>query len=103
MARDQSDPTPIEDRAELVAWFEKGCKPEADFRLGTEHEKFGFYTHDHAPVPYEGPRGIRAILEGLQARIGWEPIMDGEAIIGLADPLGGGAISLEPGGQFELS
>ena len=103
MARDQSDPTPIESRAELVAWFEKGCKPESDFRLGTEHEKFGFYAYDHAPVPYDGPRGIRAILEGLQARIGWEPIMDGEAIIGLADPLGGGAISLEPGGQFELS
>jgi glutamate--cysteine ligase len=103
MARDQSDPTPIEDRAELVEWFEKGLKPAQDFRLGTEHEKFGFYTHDHAPVPYGGPRGIQAILEGLQSRIGWEPIMDGEAVIGLSDPMGGGAISLEPGGQFELS
>ncbi|WP_460449213.1 glutamate--cysteine ligase [Alsobacter sp. SYSU BS001988] len=103
MARDQSDPTPIEDRAELVAWFEKGLKPASEFRLGTEHEKFGFYTHDHAPVPYAGPRGIRAILEGLQTRIGWEAIMDGVAIIGLSDPMGGGAISLEPGGQFELS
>ncbi|WP_406856579.1 glutamate--cysteine ligase [Alsobacter sp. KACC 23698] len=103
MARDQSDPTPIEDRAELVAWFEKGLKPASEFRLGTEHEKFGFYTHDHAPVPFAGPRGIRAILEGLQTRIGWEAIMDGEAIIGLSDPMGGGAISLEPGGQFELS
>ena len=103
MARDQSDPTPIESRDELVAWFEAGCKPAAEFRIGTEHEKFGFYEHDLAPVPYGGPRGIRALLEGLGARPGWAPIMDGEAIIGLFDPQGGGAISLEPGGQFELS
>ncbi|GGH11800.1 glutamate--cysteine ligase [Alsobacter metallidurans] len=103
MARDQSDPTPIESRAELVAWFEQGNKPASEFRLGTEHEKFGFYAHDHAPVPYAGARGVEAILKGLESRIGWEPILDGEAIIGLADPMGGGAISLEPGGQFELS
>lgn len=103
MARDQSDPTPIESRDELVAWFEAGCKPADQFRIGTEHEKFGFYEHDRAPVPYEGLRGIRAILEGLASRTGWEPINDGEAIIGLFDPHGGGAISLEPGGQFELS
>jgi glutamate--cysteine ligase len=103
MARDQSDPTPIESRDELVAWFEAGCKPADQFRIGTEHEKFGFFEHDHAPVPYEGLRGIKAILEGLASRTGWEPISDGDAIIGLFDPHGGGAISLEPGGQFELS
>jgi glutamate--cysteine ligase len=103
MARDQSDPTPIESRDELVAWFAQGEKPESEFRIGTEHEKFGFYEHDLAPVPYEGPRGIGALLRGLAARIGWEPIMDGPHIIGLFDPNGGGAISLEPGGQFELS
>ena len=49
------------------------------------------------------PRGIRALLEGMQHLLGWEPIMEGENIIGLADVTGGGAISLEPGGQFELS
>jgi glutamate--cysteine ligase len=54
-------------------------------------------------VPYRGPRGIRALLDGMQHLLGWEPIMEGENIIGLADVTGGGAISLEPGGQFELS
>lgn len=103
MARDVSDSTPLRSRDELVAWFEAGVKPESAFRLGTEHEKFPFYVHDNSPVPYAGPRGIEALLRGVQGRTGWEPIMDGEAIIGLFDPHGGGAISLEPGGQFELS
>jgi len=103
MARDQSDPTPIESRDELVAWFDKGPKPPAEFRIGTEHEKFGFYGADRSPVPYEGPRGIHAVLDGLAARTGWEPIIEGDRPIGLFDPNGMGAISLEPGGQFELS
>src|SRR5213075_2151503 len=54
-------------------------------------------------VPYEGPRGIGALLTGMQHLLGWEPIMDRGNIIGLYDVTGGGAISLEPGGQFELS
>jgi glutamate--cysteine ligase len=61
---------------------------------------------DLAPVPYQGrdgQGGIRALLEGMQQASGWEPIHDGEALIGLFDEAGGGAISLEPGGQFELS
>ncbi len=103
MARDQSDPTPIASKAELIAWIAAGEKPEAAFRLGTEHEKFPFYSADLSPVPYEGPRGIRALLEGMQGLLGWEPIMEGDHPIGLADVTGGGAISLEPGGQFELS
>src|SRR5882757_4292501 len=103
MARDQVDMTPIESRDELVAWFEQGCKPKSKFRVGTEHEKFAFTTDFHAPVPYEGRRSIRSLLVGMQHLLGWEPIMDGPNIIGLADVTGGGAISLEPGGQFELS
>ena len=103
MARDQVDMTPINSRDELVAWFEAGCKPKAEFRVGTEHEKFAFTLQGHDPVPYGGPRGIRALLEGMQHLLGWEPIMEGDNIIGLADVTGGGAISLEPGGQFELS
>jgi glutamate--cysteine ligase len=103
MARDQVDMTPITSRDELVAWFEAGCKPKRAFRVGTEHEKFPFTVNGHAPVPYGGPRGIRALLDGMQHLLGWEPIMEGENIIGLADVTGGGAISLEPGGQFELS
>ncbi len=103
MARDTVDLTPIESRDELVAWIEKGVKPKERFRVGTEHEKFGFYRKDNTPVPYEGPRGIRAILAGMEGLLGWEPILDDGNIIGLADVTGGGAISLEPGGQFELS
>ncbi len=103
MARDQIDMTPIESRDALVAWIEQGVKPREKFRIGTEHEKLPFTQADLQPVPYEGRRGIRALLEGMQLLLGWEPIMEGENIIGLADVTGGGAISLEPGGQFELS
>jgi glutamate--cysteine ligase len=103
MARDQIDMTPIESRDELVAWFEAGNKPKDQFRVGTEHEKFPFTVDGHRPVPYAGPRGIRALLEGMHNLLGWEPIMEGDNIIGMFDVTGGGAISLEPGGQFELS
>ena len=106
MARDVSDQTPIESRDALVGWIAAGEKPESAFRLGTEHEKFPFYRADLAPVPYEGRAGqggIHALLEGMRLKTGWEPIEDAGAIIGLFDPAGGGAISLEPGGQFELS
>jgi glutamate--cysteine ligase len=103
MARDQIDMTPIETRDELVAWIAAGEKPRSQFRVGTEHEKIPFRVNDRAPVPYDGRRGIRALLEGMQLLLGWEPIMEGTTIIGLADVTGGGAISLEPGGQFELS
>jgi glutamate--cysteine ligase len=103
MARDQIDMTPIESRDELVAWFEQGVKPKAQFRVGTEHEKFAFTLGTHRPVPYEGAHGIRALLEGMQLLLGWEPIMEAGNIIGMFDVTGGGAISLEPGGQFELS
>src|SRR6201985_2258697 len=103
MARDQVDMTPINSRDELVAWFEGGCKPKSEFRVGTEHEKLVFTIDGHRPVPYAGPKGIRALRDGRQHLLGWEPIMEGDNIIGLADVTGGGAISLEPGGQFELS
>jgi len=103
MARDQIDMTPIETRDELVAWLEAGCKPKQQWRVGTEHEKFAFTVNEHKPVPYAGARSIRALLEGMEKLLGWEPIMEGDNIIGMFDVTGGGAISLEPGGQFELS
>src|SRR3984957_16759551 len=103
MARAQIDMTPIQTRAKLAAWFAAGAKPREKFRVGTEHEKFAFTLARHEPVPYEGPRSIRALLEGMQLLLGWEPIMEGPNIIGLSDVTGGGAISLEPGGPFELS
>ena len=103
MARDQIDMTPLQSRDELVAWLEAGVKPVSEFRIGTEHEKTPFTLSGHQPVPYEGARGIGALLEGMQLLLGWEPIMERGNIIGLYDVTGGGAISLEPGGQFELS
>src|SRR5262245_8181621 len=103
MARDQLDMTPIETRDELVAWLAAGAKPKADFRIGTEHEKFPFRLADHAPVPYDGKRGIRALLDGMRMLLGWEPIVEAGEIIGLTSVIGTAAITLEPGGQFELS
>jgi glutamate--cysteine ligase len=106
MARDVTDSTPISSRDELVGWLEAGCKGDAPLKLGTEHEKFPFYVDDLAPVPYEGRTGrggIGALLEGVRETTGWAPIMDGGSLIGLFDEAAGGAISLEPGGQFELS
>src|SRR2546428_6371048 len=103
MARDQIDMTPLQSRDELVTWFEAGIKQPSEFRIGTEHEKTPFTLEGRQPVPYQGARGIGALLEGMQLLLGWEPIMEHGNIIGLYDVTGGGAISLEPGGQFELS
>ena len=96
---------PVASRDELVAWIAAGSKSAEQWRIGTEHEKFVFNTADLSPVPYAGASGIRALMEGLMARFGWVAIMEGEHIIGLKRPKGEGseAISLEPGGQFELS
>lgn len=95
----------ISSRDDLVAWIAAGEKPKADWRIGTEHEKFVFRTGSLTPVPYIGDAGIRALMEALIARYGWVPIHEGEYIIALKRPDGerGGTISLEPGGQLELS
>ena len=100
-APSHSGGAPITDKRQLVEYLAEGCKPEAQWRIGTEHEKFVFRREDLRPVPYEGENGIRALLEGLR-RFGWQPVLDGDNIVGLSDD-SGGAISLEPGGQFELS
>ncbi len=99
-APSQSGGAPITDKRQLVDYLAAGCKPVAEWRIGTEHEKFVFARADLRPVPYEGEAGIRALLEGLR-RFGWEPVLDGDNLVGLS--AGGAAISLEPGGQFELS
>ena len=103
MARDTTDSTLVTSKDELIDDLDDGSKPEDTFRIGTEHEKFVFYSADDTPVPYFGDAGIKTILDTMQARTGWEPIIDAGNIIGLAGPEGMGAISLEPGGQFELS
>jgi glutamate--cysteine ligase len=103
--QDGAPSPPITSRDQLVEWFAVGSKPKDAWRIGTEHEKIAFRTDDLRPVPYDGPRGIRAIMEELIARYGWEPIHEGDTIIALKRPDGEPAatVSLEPGGQFELS
>ncbi|MCS6762267.1 MAG: glutamate--cysteine ligase [Candidatus Devosia symbiotica] len=93
----------IESRADLIEAMARGCKPESEWRIGTEHEKHVFHTNPLRPVAYEGPDGIRALLEGIQAETGWHPFFDGDNVIGLRNDEVAGGISLEPGGQFELS
>ncbi|MBD3765116.1 MAG: glutamate--cysteine ligase [Rhodobacterales bacterium] len=101
MSIPQSGGGPIEDFAQLAGYMASGCKPQADWRIGTEHEKFGWLTDTRDPLPYDGPRSIRAIFDGLIARFGWQPMFEGPAMIGLSRA--GATISLEPGGQLELS
>jgi len=103
MARDVSDTQIVETRAELAHWFEAGCKPASEYRVGAEHEKVPFFKRGLAPVPYEGAAGVGALLRGMQAKLGWSAIEDNGHVIGLFDEVGKGAISLEPGGQYELS
>ena len=103
MSIPQSGGGPITDQSQLAGYLEAGCKPKDDWRIGTEHEKFPFFVESNGPVPYEGQSSIRALLEGMREKLGWSPIMDDGRIIGLYEPTGMGAISLEPGGQFELS
>ena len=92
--------TPIENRRQLIEYFAAGNKPRAQWRMGTEHEKFGYHTKTLKPLAYDGPDGIRAMLEGL-TRFGWEPVIEGNNPIALLR--GKASITLEPGGQFELS
>ena len=91
---------PITGRRQLVEYFEQGSKPVEKWRIGTEHEKIGFDLKTLRTMPYDGPKGIGALLRGLQ-RFGWQPIEENGNVIALSH--GACSISLEPGGQFELS
>jgi glutamate--cysteine ligase len=101
MSIPQSGGGPIEDRRQLAEYLAAGCRPPERWTIGTEHEKFGYRLADHLPLPYEGECSIRAMLEGLRDRYGWEPVEEAGKIIGLKK--GGANVSLEPGGQLELS
>jgi glutamate--cysteine ligase len=91
---------PIESRRQLIEYFISGNKPKAEWRMGTEHEKFGYDKATMKPLPYEGKAGVRAMLDGL-TRFGWEPVIEGNNPIALLRD--GASITLEPGGQLELS
>jgi glutamate--cysteine ligase len=99
-APSHSGGAPITDKRQLIDYLAAGCKPPAEWRIGTEHEKFVFRRTDLRRPPYEGPGGIEALLKGLM-RFGWDGVFDADKLVGLAQ--NGAGISLEPGGQFELS
>ncbi|MEZ5934199.1 MAG: glutamate--cysteine ligase [Alphaproteobacteria bacterium] len=92
---------PITDYRQLVEHLEAGCKPKAAWRIGTEHEKFAYCHSDLKPLPYDGEVGIRTLLDGLADQYGWERVNENGLPIALKK--GGASVSLEPGGQFELS
>ena len=91
----------VENKAQLVSYIEDACKPESDWRIGTEHEKFAYNKATHCRLPYEGEPGIRQVLEGL-LQFNWQGVYENGNIIALKDGKGG-SVTLEPGGQFELS
>ena len=101
MSIPQSGGGPIEHIDQLAEYLAEGCKPREQWRIGTEHEKFGYCKDTHKPLPYEGERGIRVMLEGLRDRHNWAPVEEGGKLIGLEKD--GANVSLEPGGQLELS
>ncbi len=90
----------ISGKAQLVASLEAGCKPAPQWRIGTEHEKFAFHRGDNRPLAYDEPGGIREVLKGMQ-KFGWAAVYEGENVIALKR--GGASVTLEPGGQIELS
>lgn len=95
------DAAPVEGRDSLVAYVESGCAPADDWRIGTEHEKFAYRLDDFSTLSYDQPGGIRDILKGME-RFGWVPVREGENVIAMSRG-DGSSISLEPGGQLELS
>ncbi len=101
MSIPQSGGGPIERHEQLAEYLASGCKPKSEWRIGTEHEKFGFCKDTLKPLPYAGDRSIQLVLEGLRDNRGWAPLEEGGNLIGLTKD--GANISLEPGGQLELS
>jgi len=92
--------TPITHRDQLVAVLASGEKPRGDWRIGTEHEKFGFRLDDLRPPEFDGERGIEALLKGL-VRFGWAPVEEHGRVIALLKD--DASVTLEPAGQLELS
>ena len=101
MSIPQSGGGPIEDFNQLANLLEQGNKPKADWRIGTEHEKFGYCKDTLKALPYEGERSIQSILQGLRDQFNWAPVEEGGHLIGLTK--NGANVSLEPGGALELS
>ena len=101
MSIPQSGGGQIEHHDQLAQYLADGCKPKEAWRIGTEHEKFGYCKDSLKSLPYDGERSVRAVLEGLRDGYGWAPLQEGGHIIGLTKD--GANVSLEPGGALELS
>ena len=101
MSIPQSGGGPIESYEQMAEYLASGCKPKEDWRIGTEHEKFGFCKDSLLPLPYEGERSIHAVLSALRDRHDWQELREAGQLIGLTKD--GANISLEPGGALELS
>ncbi|MHA6263335.1 glutamate--cysteine ligase [Arenibacterium sp. CAU 1754] len=101
MSIPQSGGGPIERHEQLAEYLADGCKPKEDWRIGTEHEKFGYIKDTLAPLPFEGKQSIVSVLEGLRDRHGWSEVRESGYLIGLEKD--GANVSLEPGGALELS
>jgi glutamate--cysteine ligase len=101
MSIPQSGGGPIERYEQMAEYLASGCKPKEDWRIGTEHEKFGFCKDSLLPLPYEGERSIHAVLSALRDRHDWQELHEAGKLIGLTK--NGANISLEPGGALELS
>ena len=95
----KADPT-IESLEDLLAPFVGGEKPEAKWRIGTEHEKFVYRRDDHRAPAYDEPGGIRDLLMAM-TEFGWQPVEENGKVIALSGS--DGTVSLEPAGQLELS
>lgn len=91
----------IENKSQLIEYIESGCKPKEDWKVGTEHEKFGFHESTLSPLGYGEKGGISDILNGLKDQFGWRPQYEDDNVIALIKD--GCSITLEPGGQLELS
>ena len=101
MSIPQSGGGPIERHEQMAEYLEAGCKPKDAWRIGTEHEKFGYCKDTLKPLPYAGERSIEAVLSGLRDEFGWAAVEEAGKLIGLEKD--GANVSLEPGGQLELS
>ena len=101
MSIPQSGGGRIEKYNQLIEYLASGCKPKSDWRIGTEHEKFGYCKETLSPIQYNGNRSVLAILKGLEREYGWKPVRENNSIIGLSK--NGANVSLEPGGALELS
>ena len=91
-------------REQLADYFRGGCKPKEAWLIGTEHEKIGFCTESFRPIPYFGEKSIQRLLERLadcNHEEQWLAVFEDGHPIALKHGLA--SITLEPGGQLELS